>query len=218
MVSISVSHAFRHLKWTFDEWPKKFCPIVQQYVQSKILYYQDDFLIDDNDPLRRFHSTLLFCFSSNGLSKSDHQLGKIHSSANYQDECFGCRDQLPLLLFFLRKGCIMPWEDCMPFWNSLPPSPTSIHPITPPLRHSIESIISHLTPLSLFVDASKNEAILFSDQHVLWTFSRYFEINDGGSTYREAFALQLSLRYIPENLLPSSSLWTPTTSDYFMLY
>lgn len=48
--------------FTFDSWAKEFSTVVQFYVVSKIRYYQDDFILNDSDPLRLFHSTLLFCF------------------------------------------------------------------------------------------------------------------------------------------------------------
>lgn len=47
--------------FTFDGWAKEFVR-VQQFLTSKIFYYQDDFLLNDHDPLRLYHSTLIFVF------------------------------------------------------------------------------------------------------------------------------------------------------------
>lgn len=48
--------------YTFDAWAKIFCEIVQTFLLSKVHYYQDDFLLNGSDPLRLFHSTLIFVF------------------------------------------------------------------------------------------------------------------------------------------------------------
>lgn len=91
--------------------------------------------------------------------------------------------------------------------SSLSPPPDSIHEISKELRKSIEDIVVFLQPLSLFVDASKNEAgaILFDGQETIWTFNQLFEIEDNGSTFREAHALLLTLQALPRSLLSSAS-------------
>lgn len=51
--------------------------------------------------------------------------------------------------------------------------------------------------------ASKNEAgaILCDGQESIWTFNQLFEIEDNGSTFREAHALLLALQALPRSLL-----------------
>lgn len=222
--------------FTFDLWAKLFCNLVQPYLQSKVKYYQDDFLLNDNDPLRLYHSTLIFAFllmtcansiinwekstlipspsiNALGAEISYHfyslsnlrRLHAIQRLSSFLSSSSATFHQFQIIIgliesiAMIEKINVQEPHSFLSNLSSSSPAPSSVHKIPPPLRASVATIISHLQPLSLFVDASKSQAgaILFMDQEILWTFSCPFNINDNGSTYREALALHLALMNLP---------------------